>query len=50
VTAQRVVGRPDGSFAEFIALAGLGRQQVVIRAESAGGGVREETRAINVGK
>lgn len=49
VNGQPVEVRPDGSFAEFITLGGAGRQQVVIQSRSPEGGVREETRTVDVG-
>ena len=49
VNGQPVEVRADGSFSEFIALGGAGRQQVVIRSRSPVGGVREETRTVDVG-
>jgi hypothetical protein len=49
VNGQPVEVRANGSFGEFIALGGAGRQQVVIRSRGPNGGVSEETRAVEVG-
>ena len=48
VNGQRVDVQSDGSFNEFITLDKPGKQVVVFRATSIGGGVKEETRPVVV--
>jgi hypothetical protein len=48
VNGQRVDVQSDGTFNEFITLDKPGKQLVVIRATSIGGGVKEETRPVVV--
>jgi hypothetical protein len=46
VNGQRVDVREDGSFSEFVTLAALGRQRLIIRAEGARGAVTTEERSV----
>ena len=48
MNGQRVDVQSDGTFNEFITLDKPGKQVVVIRATSIGGGVKEETRPVVV--
>ncbi len=48
VNGQRVDVQSDGSFNEFVTLEGSGRQVVVVRATSVGGGVNEQKRPVVV--
>jgi hypothetical protein len=46
VNGQRVDVQPDGSFNEFLSLARLGRQTLVLRAVGLNGGVAEQRRTV----
>lgn len=48
VNGQRVDVQTDGSFNEFVTLEGSGRQVVVVRATSVGGGVNEQKHPVVV--